>query len=140
MKFSVYGSNTRGRVMKKFALSLLIVLGLFSAEAQATGPYDGIWAMTYQGTVVGYVTVQENAGTVVAVWLANDNLSWVAYLGPRNGNTLDVSAILGGVTARVTGTFTSPSAFTGTQVFCVAAVDWNCLLPNGATILGARIW
>lgn len=126
--------------MRKFAVSVMIVFGLFTADAQAAGPYDGIWAMTYTGVAFGYFTVQENNGTIVAVFLPGDFSAWEAVVGPRNGNTVDVSTIVSGVSVRITGTFTSLTTFTGTQVSCVPSAAWNCTLPNGANFQGTKIW
>jgi len=92
--------------MKKFAVSLLIGLGLLTAEAQAAGPYDGIWVVTYFGLPAGYYSAHEKDGTLIAVGLPDDSSSWEALMGPRNGNAVDMSTLVGGVNAQVTVTFT----------------------------------
>jgi hypothetical protein len=104
------------------------------------GPYDGIWIMTAPG-YMAYVTLNENAGQLVAVMLSMDSSYWEAYIGPRTGGTAQLSAILGNVNATVTMTATSPTTMTGTVQSCVPRViGWRCLLTSGATFQGTKIW
>ncbi len=127
--------------MKKFAVSLLIGLGLFTAGAQAAGPYDGIWVISYFGLPAGYYSLHEKDGTLIAVSLPDNNSSWSAYMGPRNGNTVNMSTLVSGVNGQATVTFTSDSTLNATQVFCVPRLPgWYCLLPNGATVQGTKVW
>ena len=127
--------------MKKFSVSLLIGLGLFVTEAQAIGPYDGIWEATYNGSPVGYYATHEKDGLVIAVSLARGNSSWEAFSGPRSGNTLSLSTLVSGVNFQGTVTFTSDSTFTARQVSCVpVVVGVSCSLPNGAILQGVKIW
>lgn len=127
--------------MKTFAISLLIGLGLLTAEAKAAGPYDGIWAVSYFGLPVGYYSAHERDGTLIAVQLPDGNASWEAYWGPRNGNTVNMSTLVSGVNAQLTVTFTSDITFNATQISCVPVVaGWHCLYPNGATVQGYKVW
>lgn len=104
------------------------------------GPYDGIWVVTSAG-YVAYMTINENAGSIIAVLHAPDTSYWEAYSGPRNGNTGQFSSILGNVTANGTVTFTSPTSLTGRVNSCVPIViGWQCGLTSGATFQGTKIW
>lgn len=127
--------------MKKFAVPILVGLGLFTTQAHATGPYDGIWTASYLGTFVGYYSVHENNGTLVAISAKGDNTLWEAYAGQRIGNTASLSTIVSGVNASLTVQFLSDSAFVATQLSCVPTLaTWQCPFPNGAIIQGSRIW
>jgi hypothetical protein len=90
---------------------------------------------------MAYVTLNENAGQLVAVMLSMDSSYWEAYIGPRTGSTVQLSSILGNVNASVTMTATSSTTMTGTVHSCVPKViGWRCLLTGGATFQGTKIW
>lgn len=104
------------------------------------GPYDGIWLITAPG-YMAYATMNENAGQLVAVMFSMDNSYWEAYIGPRTGNTAQISALLGNVNATATITATSSTTLTGTVLTCVPKViNWSCLLKAGATFQATKIW
>jgi hypothetical protein len=115
-----------------------LVLALFSPHTKAVGPFDGIWTIIFQNTLIGYMTAHENHETLIVGVLGTD-LTWNALQGPRTGTNFTVSSIAVGISAQYSGTFTSDTTFEATQLSCVALTD-VCLLPDGATIRGDKIW
>lgn len=127
--------------MRSRALLLSIVLGLLTTQARGAGPYDGIWIASYLGNQIGYYSVHENNGMLVAISLRGDNTLWEAYLGQRIFNVVTVSTIVSGVNATFGVQFISDSNFTATQLSCVPRLaGWNCPFADGAVIQGVKIW
>jgi hypothetical protein len=116
-----------------------LVFALSASHSKAAGPFDGIWAVAFQGSQIGYLTLQENSGVLVAVLLETD-LTWNAFSGPRSGSHFAVSSLAGAgsISGQYSGTFTSGTTFQATQLSCVPA--FACLLPNGAVVTGNKIW
>ncbi len=127
--------------MKKRAAVLLIGLGMVVPDANAAGPYDGIWQVTQAGALVAYYSAHENGGTVIAAALPYDNSYWEAFMGQRSGATATLTTVVSGVTATMSVTFTSDTTLTARQVSCVAnRAGWQCLFPNGTTFQGTKIF
>jgi hypothetical protein len=126
--------------MKPLITAVSLAL-LSTTEAKAAGPYDGIWYLIYGGQFVGYYSVHERDGTAVAVGLEGNNNTWEAYIGVRTGSSVTMSTIVGGVALQSVVTFTSDTTLTARQLSCVPTLPgWQCLLPNGATAQGHKIW
>ena len=124
--------------MRYLIASAALVFALFAPSSRAAGPFDGIWTLVVQNTLIGYLIVQENNGTLIVAELQND-LSWNAFQGPRSGSNFTVSTIVGSISAQYSGTFTSSTTYQSTQVFCVP-VTAPCGLPNGTVFTGTKIW
>ena len=113
---------------------------LFSAPGKAAGPFDGIYTAVFQNTLIGYVTIHENNGSLVVAVLETQ-LTWNAFSGLRSGSNFSVTSIsgAGAIAAQYSGTFTSGTTYRATQISCVPLSE-NCALPNGAIITGDKIF
>lgn len=127
--------------MKKFVVLLAMVFGAMPASAQAAGPYDGIWAATYQGSPIGYFSAHESTGTLVVALLPAERSYWEAFIGQRNDNAASLTTIVGDASAAISVTFTSATTFTATQISCVPKQSGaRCLFPDGAVFQGNKIF
>jgi len=95
--------------------------------------------MFYGNTFLGYVSIHEKNGNMVAATLDTD-LMWNALQGYRVSAGFDISSIIGGASARFAGTFTSATSYRATQLLCFPNPGYVCLLPDGATVTGSKIW
>jgi hypothetical protein len=117
-----------------------LVFAFTTPHAKAAGLYDGIWTVIYANTLIGYLTIHENNGTILVGALESD-YTWSALMGQRSGINFDVSSIAGGVAAHYVGAFPSSTTYHATQVSCVpVSPGYGCLLPNGANVSGYKIW
>lgn len=124
---------------EKVALAVLI-LAATASQSFAAGAYDGIWTVSYSGVPVAYYSIHQNGDTVVAVELGS-SMTWGAGMGTLNGNTALCETIIGGVQVRASVTFTSPNTLTAIQESCTPVwANYYCLLPNGATVHGVKIF
>ncbi len=106
---------------------------VMSSESEGV---TGIW-----DTQVGYFSVHENNGIVVAIRLDDDRSSWDALSGERNGDTIRLETLISGVNVVVNVTLKSENTFTAVQESCAPAEkDSICLLPNGVAFEGNKIW
>jgi hypothetical protein len=124
--------------MRSIIACVAFVFALFSPSTHAVGPFDGIWSLNAQNTFIGWVSIQENNGTVIAIVHETD-LTWNAFQGPRSGSNFNVTTILGSISAQYTGSFTSTTTYQATQIFCTP-VTGPCGLPNGTIVTGTKVW
>lgn len=126
--------------MGKTLLALAISL-LFVAPSMAAGTYDGIWAVSYGGSLVFYESIHQNGSQIIAIQFDESDVTWEALSGTLVGNSVAAQTFIGGLTANVNVTFTSSTTLTAVQTSC--APYWSgyrCLLPNGATLTGQKIF
>ena len=125
--------------MKKLFVLLCMALGLPFAEAQAAGPYDGIWSLSYFGIPIGYYSVHENGGMLLAVSLP-DGSAWDAAVGTRNGSAVTLTWIVGNADGTASVVFPSATTLSATQTSCTPKVAGVRCLPNGSVVQGIKIF
>ena len=119
--------------MKKI---LFVVLILICSTVQAEGVYDGIW----QSEGIGYFSVHEKEGTIIAIRLEDNTVGWEAFSGELSGNTTRIKTLIGDIQAVLNVTFTPETTFSATQESCVPPLGDTCLLPDGFTFNGNKVW
>lgn len=129
--------------MKKIICTLLL---LISSSAIAGGPYDGIWES--EGDL-GFFSLHERNGKVIITRMDNINYNngrdfkWEAYYGRREGNRIHLDTIpLDFVFVRsfITVTMTSDSTFEAVMDSCTSASGYYCLVPDGYSFSGRKVW
>ncbi len=74
--------------MKKFILFFVLLFCVSSTTAFAEGEFDGIWL-----TPIGFISMHENDGILVAVQLQADARRWFPYTGVLKGNKATVTSV-----------------------------------------------
>ena len=127
--------------MKKLltALSFLI----FISPAHAAGPFDGIYTFNFNGTLVGYTSIHEVNGVVIAIILEPSpfDATWEAVQGVRNGNTVRFNSIAGTVNLVVDVTFNGDNVSASATIQSCSDKDNdpsndsdNCDFPPGTVL------
>lgn len=122
--------------MKKIVCAVLL---FFASSVMADeGKFDGI----RYSDVIGYISVHERNGIMIVIRLSESMRLWEAHMGPRNGNTFRIETIKSPGAITVTNiTMTSDITFSATQESCrVTDFIYSCLLPDGYTFTGTKIW
>lgn len=117
--------------MKKVMVTMLFIL---SSPVMAGGPYDGVW----NTQALGFISLHENNGQVIAIRLEKDLGFWEAGMGPRNGTAIRLESIVSNVTSAYNVTMTSDTTFTAVLESCTPVSE--CLLPDGYTFTGIKIF
>ncbi len=129
--------------MKKMITALVLLL-LSSTSVVASGPFDGIYAFSVNGSAAGFASIHENNGVMIAITLEPSpfDSTWEAIRGTRNGNTARMNSIFGTVNLEIDITFNSDNVTgTATIISCSdddddsSNDDDNCDIPPG-TVLG----
>ena len=127
--------------MKRIIAAITLFLLATTTPVQAAGPYDGIYTFNFNGSLVGFTSIHENNGVVIAMILEPSpfDSTWEAIRGIRNGNTVRLNSIYGTVTLLIDLTFNADNATgTATVVSCSdnddnpANDDDNCDFPPGS--------
>jgi hypothetical protein len=121
--------------MKKI---IAVILLLISSNSFAAGLYDGIWVIF----PYGYFTVSERDNVLIVVTLAtdNDDGSWSAYQGSRNGNSARLQTIYGNVQTIVDLNFNSDTTANATIISCQPNPGYVCLFPAGTVLNASKVW
>lgn len=121
------------KILKLLLVSILFI-AVSTTKANAEGAYDGIYAVPN----LGYAYIRENQGQLVVVLnqTVSGNLIWGASQGTLNGSSARLRSIAGYVSTVVDLYFTSPNSFSAIQISC----SGSCLVPNGTTFTGSKIW
>lgn len=134
------------RSSQKLTITFLLSLASLTANARDAGSFDGIYSTNPD---IGYIYIRENAGTIVAV--LNETIDgpfyWEAAMGPISfdANSINpfyavVNSIIGITKTSIKIEFTPNNTFIGTQLSCVPEPGYYCLFPDGAQVVGTKIW
>jgi hypothetical protein len=120
-------------MMKAIALGVLL---FFASTAMADeAEYDGIWYSSH----IGYVSVHERHGNIIIIRLSDGMGLWEAFIGPRNGQNFRVETIRSPSAHSVLNVImTTENTFSATQESCQPS--FSCLLPDGFTFTGTKVW
>jgi len=137
-KTTLKKNSTRGKLKKEKNMKKILfgVLVLICSAVEAEGVYDGIW----QSEGIGYFSVHEKEGIIIAIRLENNTAGWEAFSGKLSGNTTRIETLISDVHAVLNVTFTSETTFSAIQESCVAPLGGTCLLPDGFTFNGNKVW
>ena len=118
--------------MKKMIIGLVLLLST-STSVIAAGPFDGIYALSFNGIEAGFASIHEKNGVMVAIALEASpfDSTWEAMLGPRNGNSARLSSVFGTVSLEIDVTFNDDNS-TGTAT--VLSCSGDCDFPNGTVL------
>ncbi|MCX7173031.1 MAG: hypothetical protein NT159_03670 [Proteobacteria bacterium] len=131
---------TNNTCIKTLIRFVIVWASLLAASAEAAGPYDGIWTISYLGTPVRYYSVHENDGMMIMLQLPTTG-SWEAFYGTRNGNAVIATTLASGVNLNASVTFTSTTTLTIKINSCVAVLaGWHCSFSAGNTLQGIKIF
>ncbi len=119
--------------MKKL---MLAVLFLIPSVSYASGPYDGIYTVGFNGFVSGYTTVHEVNGQIVSIIVDPDpDNTWEPMIGTRNGSIATLNNIpsvsASDIQLNATINFDTLKA---TINSCADGVNYVCLFPAGTTL------
>ncbi len=128
---------------KIIGLVLGVFLYAFSIGAFAAGPYDGIWAIQWNGQTVMFTTLHEHEDQrLVIATLDGRGSAWDAFLGKRKDNAIDAKKIkvnAGDTTnIQISITFNSPTTLEAEITSC--APEAECELPTGTQLTGRKVW
>jgi hypothetical protein len=80
--------------MKKI-ITLFLLFALYS-PSYAAGPYDGIYAISFNGFISNYASVHETDNQVIVILVdPNPNNTWGPASGIRTGNSVTLTEISG---------------------------------------------
>lgn len=119
--------------MKKILIAAAIFFTSISTSANASGVYDGAWALP-AGI---FATINQNGSSIVMVVLLADG--WQAELGTLVGNQATVTTIAGSVNLSTTVVFTSTTTAQITINSC-APIAASCLFQAGTVLSAEKIF
>jgi len=119
--------------MKIILIAAAIFFASISTSANASGVYDGAWALP-AGI---FVTINQNGSSILVVVLQADD--WQAELGTLVGNEATVTTIAGAVNLSTTVVFTSTTTAEITINSC-APISASCLLQAGTVLSAEKIF
>ena len=130
-----------GDMDKNMKKLVMVVLLLVSFPIAAAGVYAGIWAAQYKNVDIGYLSIHENNGQMVLIVLQEEQLTWGASSGTRNGNRASLKTVVGNLQASTDTVFTSPVTLEITQTSCFSIKPGViCTLQNGEMITATKIF
>ncbi|HHJ40514.1 MAG: hypothetical protein AXA67_10435 [Methylothermaceae bacteria B42] len=128
---------------KIIGLALGLITLPFSRGGLAAGPYDGIWAVQLNGQTIMFTTLHEHDDQrVVFATLDGRGSAWDAFLGKRNGDTINAKQIKvtpdDTTSIEIAINITSPTTLEAEIVSCVP--ENECELPAGTQLTGRKVW
>ncbi len=123
--------------MKK--LIILITLLFLPLTSFASGPFDGIYSISFNGVVENYATVLETNNQIVVVIVDPDpKNTWSPLSGVRTGNSVTLTQLQGvspsDIKLNTTVTFNDSDVSKATINSCVDGATFNCKFPTGITV------
>ncbi len=108
----------------------------FTLTAQASGPNDGIYVMTYEAVpdYSDFVSIHQNGDTILFITLDPSDFTWEVLQGVRQGNQASLQYALGGNSGSVVLMLEFLTATTAALSLeaCSADPGSVCNFPDGA--------
>ncbi len=127
--------------MKKW---FLIIALLFQVTTWASGPNDGIYEVSFDGTFVFFASIHQNGDQLILLSLDDSSLHWEGLSGTQFGEEYEMSVIVGTSEAIGLLNFTDDTNAVMLIFNClpVLGVDPGavCSIPEGASLDLAKIF